>query len=223
MTRHILNKGSTHSVIKLMMYLVTLVKGNPLPNYSWWKYTVLVFMVLFHGTWTILQLMLFVPHGERVWGVPYCTHSSLLPVMSSYLPLLDEMCCTTALFIKSCLESDSSIVSTVARYGIYYGRMNCLSFGSKCFFLLLPLWCHLSLDTWSHIMLYLHTAYSLSVVFTWVIVCQRGCSQLFFIVDRRHWYVCWFYMHFLMRINNNNNNKDDESQARGSRGSTGSS
>jgi len=110
MTRHILNKGSTHSVIKLMMYLVTLVKGNPLPNYSWWKYTVLVFMVLFHGTWTILQLMLSVPHGERVWGVPYCTHSSLLPVMSSYLPLLDEMCCTTALFIKSCLESDSSIL-----------------------------------------------------------------------------------------------------------------
>jgi len=28
------------------------------------------------------------------------------------------------LFTKSCLESDSPIVSTVARYGIYYGRMN---------------------------------------------------------------------------------------------------
>ena len=28
-----------------------------------------------------------------VWGVPYCTHCSLLPVMSSYLPLLDELCC----------------------------------------------------------------------------------------------------------------------------------
>jgi len=41
--------------------------------------------------------------------------------MSSYLPLLDELCCRSALFIKSCLES---IVSTVARYGIYYGRMN---------------------------------------------------------------------------------------------------
>jgi len=57
-------------------------------------------------------------------GVPYCTHSSLLPVMSSYLPLLDELCCRTALFVKSCLESDSPIVSIVARYGIYYGRMN---------------------------------------------------------------------------------------------------
>jgi len=58
---------------------------------------------------------------QRVWGVPYCTHCSLLPVTSSYLPLLDELCCRTALFIKSCLESDSP---TVARYGIYYGRMN---------------------------------------------------------------------------------------------------
>jgi len=48
--------------------------------------------------------------------VPYCTHSSLLPVMSSYLPLLDELCCSTALFIKTCLESDSPIASIVARY-----------------------------------------------------------------------------------------------------------
>jgi len=58
-----------------------------------------------------------------VWGVPYCTQSSLLHVMSNYLPLLDELCCRTALFIKSCLEADIPIVSTVARYGIYYGRM----------------------------------------------------------------------------------------------------
>jgi len=53
---------------------------------------------------------------RRVWGVPYWTHSSLLRIMSSCLPLLDELCCRTALFIKSCLESDSPIVSTVTRY-----------------------------------------------------------------------------------------------------------
>jgi len=58
--------------------------------------------------------------------------------MSSYLPLLDELCCRTALFIKSCLESDSPIVPTVARYGIYYGRMNS-HLGRNAFFLLLPL------------------------------------------------------------------------------------
>ena len=60
----------------------------------------------------------------RVWGVPYCTHKSLLPVMSNYLPLLDELCCRIATFIKSGLELDSPIVSAVARYGVYYGRMN---------------------------------------------------------------------------------------------------
>jgi len=61
---------------------------------------------------------------RRIWGIPYCTHGSLLPVMSNYLPLLDELCCRSAAFIKSCLESDSPIVSAVAHYGVYYGRMN---------------------------------------------------------------------------------------------------
>ena len=44
--------------------------------------------------------------------------------MSNYLPLLDELCCRSAAFIKSCLESDSPTVSAVAHYGVYYGRMN---------------------------------------------------------------------------------------------------
>ena len=35
-----------------------------------------------------------------------------------------ELCCRSAAFIKSCLESDSPIVSAVAHYGVYYGRMN---------------------------------------------------------------------------------------------------
>jgi len=34
---------------------------------------------------------------------------------------------------------------------------------------------------------------------------ERLFSVLSFIVGRWYWYVCWFYMHFLMRINNNNN------------------
>jgi len=63
MTRQILNKGSTHSVGKLMMYCVILVKGYLLTNYS-----CISFMALFYGTWTILQLVLFVPHGESVCG-----------------------------------------------------------------------------------------------------------------------------------------------------------
>jgi len=43
------------------------------------------------------------------------------------------VCCRTALFIKSCLELDSPIVSTVAHYGIYCGRMNS-HFGRNAFF-----------------------------------------------------------------------------------------
>jgi len=61
---------------------------------------------------------------RRIWGIPYCTHSSMLPIISNYLPLLDELCCRSAAFIKSCLESDSPIVSAVAHYGVNYGRMN---------------------------------------------------------------------------------------------------
>ena len=67
-----------------------------------------------------------------VWGVRYCT--SVLPVMSNHLPLLDELCCRTATLIKSCLESDSPIVSIVARYGVYYGRMNSHLQGRNAFF-----------------------------------------------------------------------------------------
>jgi len=71
---------------------------------------------------------------RSVWGVPYCTHKSLLPVMSNYLPLLDELCCRIATFIKSCLESDSPIVSAVARYGVYYGRSMNSHLGRNAFF-----------------------------------------------------------------------------------------
>ena len=53
--------------------------------------------------------------------------------MSSYLPLLDELCCRTAFFIKSCLVSDSPVVSTVARYGIYCGCINS-HLGGNAFF-----------------------------------------------------------------------------------------
>jgi len=61
----------------------------------------------------------------RVCSVPYCTHSSLSPIMSSYLTYwmncVVELPC---LFIKSCLESDRTTVSAVAHYGVYYGCTN---------------------------------------------------------------------------------------------------
>jgi len=68
MTRQILNKGSTHYVVKLMIYCVILVKRQSIVKLQLTKIIVLVFMVLFYGTWTILQLMLSVPRRERVYG-----------------------------------------------------------------------------------------------------------------------------------------------------------
>jgi len=69
--------------------------------------------------------VLFVALGERVYaefGVFHIVHT--LPIMSNYLPILDKLCCRSAAFIKSCLESDSPIVSAVAHYDVDYGRMN---------------------------------------------------------------------------------------------------
>ena len=48
--------------------------------------------------------MLSVPHEKRFTeglGVPYCTHSSFLPVTSEYLPLSDKLCCRTAFLSKA--------------------------------------------------------------------------------------------------------------------------
>jgi len=88
---------------------------------------------------------------RRICGIPYCTHSNLLPIISRYLPLWDELCYRNAAFIKSCIESDSPIVSAVARYGVYYGRMN--SHIGRNAFLLRSLMSYVLLDVCSHVML----------------------------------------------------------------------
>ena len=64
MTRLILYIGSIHFVVKWMTYYVILVKGNLLSNYSWWRYTVLVFMAVYYGTLVFLRLVPSVLHGK---------------------------------------------------------------------------------------------------------------------------------------------------------------
>jgi hypothetical protein len=39
------------------------------------------------------------------------------------LPLFDELCCRCAGFIDNCLNSDSDIVSLVARHGVFHAHM----------------------------------------------------------------------------------------------------
>ena len=77
--------------------------------------------------------------------------------------MIDTTCSTynTALSVKSRLESDSPVVFTVARYDIYYGRMNS-RLGRNAFSavpVMMSLISYLSLDTWFHTMLtHNHTA-----------------------------------------------------------------
>jgi len=52
-------------------------------------------------------------HLQRVSGVPYCTSSSLLPIKSFYLPLLDELCCRTATFTLLFLPLLVTVFTTV--------------------------------------------------------------------------------------------------------------
>jgi hypothetical protein len=59
---------------------------------------------------------------RRAWKLPYHTHRSILPVLSSSLPLFDEICCRTIKFINKCLKSDSILVKFVSNYGVFFGR-----------------------------------------------------------------------------------------------------
>jgi hypothetical protein len=60
---------------------------------------------------------------RRVWGLPHNSHSILLPPLCTMLPLFDELCCRCAGFINNCLNSDSDIVSFVARHGVFHAHM----------------------------------------------------------------------------------------------------
>lgn len=59
---------------------------------------------------------------RRAWKLPYNTHCSILPVLSSSLPLFDEICCRTIKFINKCLKKDSTLVKFVSNYGVFFGR-----------------------------------------------------------------------------------------------------
>src|SRR5664279_1500144 len=60
---------------------------------------------------------------RRLWHVPRNTHCKVLLVLSECHDLLDMICKRQFCFIKSCVQSKSSIVSFVAYHGLMYGRM----------------------------------------------------------------------------------------------------
>jgi len=47
---------------------------------------------------------------RRIWDLPYHTHSNILPIRCSCLPMYDEIYKRTANFIDQCLNSDCALV-----------------------------------------------------------------------------------------------------------------
>ena len=61
---------------------------------------------------------------RRILNIPYDTHNNLLPLLLSNtlgLPFFDDLCKRSARFILECIQSDSSIVHSIARFGIVAG------------------------------------------------------------------------------------------------------
>ena len=70
---------------------------------------------------------------RRIFCLPPNAHSYLLPIISYTIPIFDEICKRVARFVTSCLLSSSTLVSSVARYGVTFGRNNSL-LGSNVLF-----------------------------------------------------------------------------------------
>ena len=56
---------------------------------------------------------------RRVWNLPAKAHSDLLPLLSDCFPVQDEICRRTMLFLHSCINHDSTLISSVAVCGLY--------------------------------------------------------------------------------------------------------
>jgi hypothetical protein len=59
---------------------------------------------------------------RRVWNVPINTHNDLLPSLCNSLPVFDEICKRSLLFISSCVQHGSDLVKFVMRHGILFAR-----------------------------------------------------------------------------------------------------
>jgi len=54
-----------------------------------------------------------------MWGLPFQTRSVLLPLLSQYLPILDEICRRSLNFIRSCIRHESAFVQFIALPGLH--------------------------------------------------------------------------------------------------------
>ena len=59
---------------------------------------------------------------RRIWGLPYDSHSNLLPLLSDSLPIFDLICLRSVNFLQKCVSSDSSVVNFISFHGISHGH-----------------------------------------------------------------------------------------------------
>jgi len=59
---------------------------------------------------------------RRIWNLPSCTHSRLLPLICNSLLLFDEICRRSLHFIRTCALHDLSLIRFVVQYGALYAH-----------------------------------------------------------------------------------------------------
>ena len=61
---------------------------------------------------------------RRLLGLPFNSHSVFLSLLTSTLPVLDEIYKRSVRFILSCLYSSSNLVQSLARHGVVHAKYN---------------------------------------------------------------------------------------------------
>jgi hypothetical protein len=61
---------------------------------------------------------------RRVLNLPYNTHSNLLLTLTVTIPILDEICKRSELFITSCLSSRSRLVRSASWHSVVIGKFS---------------------------------------------------------------------------------------------------
>jgi len=62
-----------------------------------------------------------------IWNLPNTTHCDLLHLLSNDLPIFDELCRRSLMFIYKCFFHSYSLVEFVTKYAVTFGCSNFLS------------------------------------------------------------------------------------------------
>lgn len=57
-----------------------------------------------------------------IWNLPPLTHCYLLPLICRCLPIFDEICRRSLNFVRACVKHESSLVRSLAVYGLTVAR-----------------------------------------------------------------------------------------------------